>query len=187
MTNDPNWKLPEVPSFSLTSPDFVDGAHLPMWVRGSAGGGEDRSPALQWSGAPEGTQSYVLSVFDPDAPSGSGFWHWTLIDIPAGVTALVRGAGTEDDLLPPKAKRRRNEYGTDTFIGAAPPAGHGPHRYVYTLSALDIPTLEVAADATPAIVGLRLRPHIIGRAQIIGYQETTTDGKPAYGEDGASA
>ncbi|MGN7948543.1 YbhB/YbcL family Raf kinase inhibitor-like protein [Microbacterium sp. 22215] len=187
MTNDPNWKLPEVPSFSLTSPDFVNGAHLPGWVRGSATGGEDRSPALEWSGAPEGTQSYVLSVFDPDAPSGSGFWHWTLIDIPVGVTALLRGAGTEDDVLPPKARRRRNEYGTDIFIGAAPPAGHGPHRYVYTLSALDIPTLEVAADATPAIVGLRLRPHIIGRAQMIGYQETNADGTPAYGQNRASA
>lgn len=187
MTNDPNWKLPEVPSFSLTSPDFVAGAHLPGWARGSASGGEDRSPALEWTGAPVGTQSYVLTVFDPDAPSGSGFWHWTLIDIPAGVTALVRGAGTEDDLLPPKARRRRNEYGTDIFIGAAPPAGHGPHRYVYTLSALDTPALEVAADATPAIIGLRLRPHIIGRAQMIGYQETNTDGTPAYGQDGAYA
>lgn len=187
MTNDPNWKLPDVPTFTLTSPDFVDDGHLPLWVRGSAGGGQDRSPALEWRGAPEGTQSFVLTVFDPDAPSGSGFWHWTLIDIPGDVAFLAGGAGTDDSLLPAKAQRRRNEYGSDVFIGAAPPAGHGPHRYVYTVSALDIPSLEVTADATPAIVGLRLRPHIIGRAQIIGFQETTADGAPAYETDGAGA
>jgi Raf kinase inhibitor-like YbhB/YbcL family protein len=124
----------------------------------------------------------VLTVFDPDAPSGSGFWHWTLVDIPGSETSLARGAGTEVALLPVGARRYRNEYGTDTFIGAAPPAGHGPHRYFYTLSALNVPTLEVAANATPAIVGLRLRPHIIGRAQIVGYQETTADGDPAYAQ-----
>jgi len=178
MTNDPNWKLPAVPAFSLTSPDFGDRTELPLWVRGSAAGGEDRSPELQWSGAPGATKSFVLTVFDPDAPSGSGFWHWTLIDIPGDTISLPRGAGTDDTLLPPGASRRRNEYGTDVFIGAAPPAGTGPHRYVYTLSALDVRTLEVAADVTPAIIGLRLRPHIIGRAQLIGLTQTGTDGAP---------
>ncbi|WP_382304013.1 YbhB/YbcL family Raf kinase inhibitor-like protein [Herbiconiux sp. UC225_62] len=178
MTNDPNWKLPSVPAFTLSSPDFSNGGELPRWARGSAGGGEDRSPELHWEGAPAGTQSYVLTVFDPDAPSGSGFWHWTLIDIPAGIASLPRGAGTDDALLPAGAARRRNEYGTDVFIGAAPPAGTGPHRYTYTLSALDIPALEVAVDATPAIIGLRLRPHIIGRAQLIGLAQTGVDGAP---------
>lgn len=178
MTNDPNWKLPSVPVFTLTSPDFTRGGELPPWARGSAAGGEDRSPELHWEGAPVGTKSYVLTVFDPDAPSGSGFWHWTLIDIPADVTSLAVGAGTDDTLLPTGAARRRNEYGTDVFIGAAPPAGTGPHRYTYTLSALDVPTLDVAADATPAIVGLRLRPHIIGRAQLVGLAQTGADGEP---------
>ena len=178
MTNDPNWKLPSVPAFSLTSPDFPNGGELPLWVRGAAAGGQDRSPELHWEGAPAGTKSYVLTVFDPDAPSGSGFWHWTLIDIPGDVTSLPPGAGTDDTLLPAGAARRRNEYGTDVFIGAAPPAGTGPHRYTYTLSALDVPALEVAADVTPAIVGLRLRPHIIGRAQLIGLTQTGTDGAP---------
>ena len=178
MTNDPNWKLPEVPFFSLTSPDFSDGAELPLWARGSTAGGKGRSPALQWSGAPAATQSFVLTVFDPDAPSGSGFWHWTLIDIPGDTTSLPRGAGTDDALLPAGATRRRNEYGTDVFIGAAPPAGSGPHRYVYTLSALDVPILEVTADVTPAIIGLRLRPHIIGRAQLVGLAQTGLDGAP---------
>lgn len=178
MTNDPNWKLPRVPAFSLTSPDFTNGGELPRSARGAAAGGQDRSPELHWEGAPPRTGSYVLTVFDPDAPSGSGFWHWTLIDIPAGVTSLAAGAGTDDLLLPAGAVRGRNEYGTDVFIGAAPPAGTGPHRYTYTLSALDVPRLAVAADATPAIIGLRLRPHIIARAQLIGLTQTDADGHP---------
>ena len=172
MTNDPNWKLPDVPTFSLTSPAFEDHGALPTAARGAAAGGEDRSPALEWSGAPEGTQSYVLTVFDPDAPSGSGFWHWALTDIPADVTSLAAGAGTDDALLPTGSVRHRNEYGTNVFIGAAPPAGTGLHRYTYTLSALSVLTLEVASDVTPAIIGLRLRPHIIGRAQLVGLTET---------------
>lgn len=180
MTNDPNWKLPEVPSFTLSSPDFTEGGHLPLWARGIATGGQDRSPQLEWSDAPDGALSYVLTVFDPDAPSGSGFWHWTLVDIPGNLTSLPRNVGVDDTLLPAGAARHRNEYGTDLFIGAAPPAGHGPHRYVYTLSALNVARLDVATDATPAIIGLRLRPHIIGRAQLIGFQETTADGSPAY-------
>ncbi|MGN7222660.1 YbhB/YbcL family Raf kinase inhibitor-like protein [Curtobacterium flaccumfaciens] len=174
MTNDPNWKLPDVPSFTLTSPDFTSGSKLPDWVRGAAAGGEDRSPELTWSDVPAGTKSFVLTVFDPDAPSGSGFWHWTLTNIPGTATSIARGAGTgtDDALLPAGATRHRNEYGTDVFLGMAPPPGHGPHRYFYTLSALDIDKLDVPLDASPAIVGLRLRPHIIGRAQMIGIQET---------------
>jgi Raf kinase inhibitor-like YbhB/YbcL family protein len=172
MTNDPNWKLPDVPAFDLTSPDFAHGDVLPTSARGSDVGGEDRSPALTWSGAPEGTQSYVLTVYDPDAPTGSGFWHWSVTDIPASVTSLEAGAGTDDALLPEGATRRRNEYGTDTFLGAAPPAGHGPHRYVFTVSALDVPVLELPDGATPAVVGFMLREHLLGRAQLVGTQET---------------
>lgn len=172
MSNDPNWKLPDVPTFTLTSPDFTNGTTMPSWVRGAAVGGEDRSPELRWSGQPDKAASYVLTVYDPDAPSGSGFWHWTLTNIPGTATSIARGAGTDDSLLPAGATRHKNEYGTDVFLGMAPPAGHGPHRYFYTLSALDIPTLDVPSDASPAIVGLRLRQHIIGRAQLIGIQET---------------
>ncbi|PZF64049.1 YbhB/YbcL family Raf kinase inhibitor-like protein [Curtobacterium sp. MCPF17_047] len=172
MTNDPNWNLPDVPTFELTSPEFTDGGALPQEARGGDAGGADRSPELAWSGAPEGTRSFVLTVYDPDAPTGSGFWHWSLSDIPASVTSLPQGAGTDDALLPEGATRRRNEFGTDTFLGAAPPAGHGPHRYFFTLSALDVPTLEVPAEATPAVVGFMLREHLLGRAQLVGIQET---------------
>jgi Raf kinase inhibitor-like YbhB/YbcL family protein len=172
MANDPKWNLPEVPSFTLTSPDFTDGGPLPDWAGGTDAGGEDRSPALEWSGAPEGTQSYVLTVYDPDAPTGSGFWHWSLTDLPASVHELPQNAGTDDALLPAEALRRRNEFGTDTFLGAAPPAGHGPHRYFFTVSALEVPVLEAPADATPAVVGFLLRDHLLGRAQLVGMQET---------------
>ena len=172
MTNDPNWNLPDVPTFELTSPEFTDGGALPQEARGGDAGGADRSPELAWSGAPEGTRSFVLTVYDPDAPTGSGFWHWTLSDIPASVTSLPQGAGTDDALLPEGATRRRNELGTDTFLGADPPAGHGPHRYFFTLSALDVPVLEAPADATPAVVGFVLREHLLGRAQLVGTQET---------------
>jgi Raf kinase inhibitor-like YbhB/YbcL family protein len=172
MANDPLWRLPEVPTFILTSPDFSDGDALPTSARGTDAGGEDRSPALEWSGAPEGTQSYVLTVYDPDAPTGSGFWHWSLTDVPASATSLPAGAGTDDALLPAEALRRRNEFGTDTFLGAAPPAGHGEHRYFFTLSALDVPVLEVPADATPAVVGFMLREHLLARAVLVGTQET---------------
>lgn len=168
MTNDPNWRLPEVPSFSLTSPDFKDGQPLPDSARSSDLGGADRSPALVWSGAPETTQSYVLTMYDPDAPTGSGFWHWCVTDIPADVAGFDGGAGAADGPLPATATRRRNEYGSDTFLGAAPPAGHGLHRYFLTLSALDVPKLEVPDDATPAVVGFMLREHLVARAQLVG-------------------
>jgi len=176
MTNDPNWKLPEVPAFTLSSPDFTDGGELPEWVRGASAGGADRSPTLVWQGAPAETKSFVITVFDPDAPSGSGFWHATLLNVPGTISSLPQGAGTDDSLLPAGARRGRNEYGTNVFLGAAPPAGHGPHRYYYTVSALDIPQLEVDQDATPAIIGLRLRPHIIGRAQMVGLTQSGSDG-----------
>src|SRR4051794_5464100 len=107
MVNDPLWRLPEVPTFSLSSPDFDDGQPMPDWTRGGDVGGEDRTPALVWSGAPEGTASYVLTLYDPDAPTGSGFWHWSVTDIPAGVTHLESNAGAADGPLPEGATRRR--------------------------------------------------------------------------------
>ena len=88
MANDPNWNLPEVPSFELSSPDFKQGDQLPVWARGSGDGAEDRSPTLSWSGAPGETRSFAVTVFDPDAPMAGGYWHWAVYNIPATVTAL---------------------------------------------------------------------------------------------------
>ena len=93
MVNDPNWRLPEVPTFSLVSPDFRDGDTLPQWARSAGAGGEDRSPTLHWDGAPSGTRSFALTVYDPDAPTGSGWWHWAVCNLDAKVTSLPADAG----------------------------------------------------------------------------------------------
>ncbi|MBI5161012.1 MAG: YbhB/YbcL family Raf kinase inhibitor-like protein [Micrococcales bacterium] len=169
--NDPYARLPEVPVFELRSPDFAEGARLPLSARSGifGAGGEDRSPALEWSGAPEGTRSFVLTVYDPDAPTGSGFWHWSVRDIPGEATSLPADAGNPDaGLLPAGAVHGVNEAGLTRFLGAAPPQGHGEHRYFFTMSALSVPTLEVDAGATPALIGFTLLDSILGRAHLMG-------------------
>jgi Raf kinase inhibitor-like YbhB/YbcL family protein len=173
--NHPNWKLPEVPTFTLTSPDFEEGETLPQWARsGIAGaGGEDRSPTLHWSGAPSGTRSFALSCYDPDAPTGSGWWHWAVYNIPANIVALPQNAGDPDaGLLPPGAITLPNELRLERYLGAAPPAGHGEHRYVFTVSALDVERLDIPAGSTPAILGFQLASHVVARAQLTGVSET---------------
>jgi Raf kinase inhibitor-like YbhB/YbcL family protein len=166
MTNNPNWRLPVVPTFELTSPDFVDGGDLPAWSRYDGG---NRSPGLAWSRAPEGTKSYVVTLYDPDAPTGSGFWHWAVHDIPAEVTQLAAGVGSD---LPEGAVIIGNELRQAEYMGAAPPPGDGVHRYFFTVNALDVATLELAEGASPAILGITLRGHLLARAQIIGTQKT---------------
>lgn len=175
MTNDPLWNLPDVPRFDLTSGDFSDGDTLPQWARsGIAGaGGDDISPSLSWSGAPAETRSFALTMYDPDAPTGSGWWHWAVHGIPASVTALATNAGDpEAGLLPPGAVMLPNEIRLSRYLGAAPPAGHGDHRYFFVVSALDVEALDVPDDATPAYLGFVLRDHIIGRAVLTGLSRT---------------
>lgn len=175
MANDPNSRLPEVPSFTLTSEDFEQGSPLPRSTRsGIAGaGGDDRSPQLSWSGAPEGTKSFVLTMYDPDAPTGSGWWHWAVHGLPGELTSLPANAGDPDaGLLPEVAVTLPNELRLERYLGAAPPSGHGEHRYFFTLSALDVPSLDIPAGSTPAHLGFALRDHIIGRAQLMGTSET---------------
>ena len=173
--NNPFARLPEVPSFTVTSTDVADGQPFgPDQMSGAFGvpGGKDISPQLSWSGAPEGTKSYAVTVYDPDAPTGSGFWHWAVADIPASVTELPSDAGDDTGkLLPEGAITVRNDGGAARFIGAAPPAGHGRHRYFIVVHALDVEKLGVDGSASPAYVGFNIFSHVIGRAVLTATAE----------------
>jgi Raf kinase inhibitor-like YbhB/YbcL family protein len=166
--NDPFARLPEAATFTVTSTTITDGAPFPAeQMSGAFGvpGGQDISPQLSWSGAPEGTKSYAVTVYDPDAPTGSGFWHWAVADIPASVTELPEGAGDDSGSgLPDGAFQLPNDARTARFIGAAPPAGHGPHRYFVVVHALGVDAIGVPAEATPAYLGFTMASHILGRA-----------------------
>lgn len=162
--------LPQVPSFTVTSTDCTDGEVMPTpQVSGMMGaGGEDVSPHLSWSGFPEETQGFAVTVYDPDAPTASGFWHWVVTGIPASVTELPRGAGDQQGSgLPEGARQLRNDGGFPGYVGAAPPAGHGPHRYYVVVHALDVADMGVPADATPAFHGFNLFSHTLARATLV--------------------
>ncbi|HEX4213665.1 MAG TPA: YbhB/YbcL family Raf kinase inhibitor-like protein [Candidatus Dormibacteraeota bacterium] len=171
---DPYSFLPQVPAFTLRSDDIADGQMLAQpHVSGVMGaGGEDRSPHLAWSGFPENTRSFVVTCYDPDAPTASGFWHWELVDIPASVTVLAAGAGASDGSgLPQGAFHLHNDAGAPGYIGAAPPDGHGPHRYFFVVHAVDVPSLGIEAGATPAYLGFNLFFHTLARARIVPVWE----------------
>ena len=166
---DPYSLLPQAPSFNLTSPDFSDGQRLPTDFTTD---GQNVSPALEWSGFPDGTQSFVVSCYDPDAPTPSGFWHWNLVDVPASVTSLARGAGAADGSgLPDGAYQVRNDGGQPGFMGAAPPPGDREHRYFFAVHALDTAQLGVGRDASNAAVGFNVTFHTLARAVLVAtYQ-----------------
>jgi Raf kinase inhibitor-like YbhB/YbcL family protein len=162
--------FPDVATFELTSDDVADGATLSNAQVANFMGysGENLSPQLSWSGFPPEAKSFAVTVHDPDAPTGSGFWHWLALNIPADVHDLATGAGSEgSDDLPEGVLQLRNDAGTRGYVGSAPPPGDTPHRYVHTVHALDVEYLDVEADASPAFAGFNLRFHAIGRAQIV--------------------
>lgn len=162
---DPYDLLPPVPSFSLSSDDIAEGEALPQDFAHDSAGGRNVSPHLRWSGQPEGTKGFVVTCYDPDAPTGSGFWHWVLVGLPASTTELPRSAGSAGE--PPAGTFHvRNDYGTAAYGGAAPPPGDRPHRYIFAVHAVDTEDLGLDASATPAYVGFTVTFHVLARARL---------------------
>jgi Raf kinase inhibitor-like YbhB/YbcL family protein len=174
LPTDPYDALPKLPLFSLTSDSITNGQPLATpQISGIMGaGGEDVSPQLRWSGFPDETRSFAVTVYDPDAPTLSGFWHWAVANLPADVTALPDGVGDGRE-LPGGALQLVNDAGMRRYIGAAPPPGHGVHRYYVAVHAVDVEKLDLSEDASPAFLGFNLFQHAIARAYIYGTYEQT--------------
>lgn len=165
---DPYAPLKDLPTFELTSPDIADGEPIAEKFRAP----QSVSPELNWSGLPEGTKSIAVTCFDPDAPTAAGFWHWAAFNIPADATGLAQGASTEDASdLPEGTIQLSNDSGQRAHYGAAPPANHAPHRYMYAVHAVDVDKLDVPKDATPTVLGFNLYFHSIARTIITPWWE----------------
>jgi Raf kinase inhibitor-like YbhB/YbcL family protein len=154
--------LPEVPSFQLVSDDVAEGQPIALTHVHPGLGGDNVSPHLRWSGFPAETAGFAVTCLDPDAPTGSGFWHWSVVGIPADVTELAGGAA-----LPDGAFCVRNDYGDRDYGGPYPPQGDAPHRYFFAVHALKAPLADVTDDATPAVVGFNLTFATIARAFLV--------------------
>ena len=158
--------------FTLSSPDVAANSTIAgMHVSNSMGcSGGNISPRLEWSGTPAGTQSFALTVYDPDAPTGSGFWHWVVVNIPASTTSLARGAGTADGkALPAGSVQVATDFGVPGFGGPCPPVGDKPHRYIFTLFALKTPKLELPEHATAAVTGFLIHFNLIAQTGFTAY------------------
>ena len=161
-------------ALTLTSTSFNDGDylandHILSAVYGFGCEGGNLSPQFSWSGAPDGTQSYALTCFDPDAPTGSGFWHWVVVNIPASTTSLALGAGDPSaGTLPAGALQTRTDFGAPGYGGPCPPEGDHPHRYLFTLHAVGAPQLDVTADTSAAVIGFMLHFNTLEKTALMG-------------------
>lgn len=168
--------LTSAAGFQLSSPDIKAGSSIDRKFEfdGFGCSGENKSPVLQWSGAPAGTKSFAVTVYDPDAPTGSGWWHWSVINLPADVSSLPSNAGAAGGAnLPKGASHVRIDYGVAAWGGMCPPPGDKPHRYIFTVHALKTDKLELPADATAALAGYMINANAVGKASF-----TATYGRP---------
>lgn len=155
----------------LASPDIKKGAMISdeQVFNGFGCTGKNISPALSWSGAPAGTKSFALTVYDPDAPTGSGFWHWVVFNLPASTAELKKNAGDlKANLMPAGAVQSRTDFGVPGWGGPCPPKGDKPHRYIFTIFAVDVDHLDAAADTSAAVVGFNLHFHTLAKATLTG-------------------
>ncbi len=152
---------------ALTSPDFENGGSLPLFAWSTSRGGEDLAPTLEWGEPPEGTKSFAVSCFDPDAPTGSGYWHWAVCDLPSSLRSLPSSRGNAD-AMPDRSLVLPNEVGSNDYLGAAPPPGTGVHRYFFVVDALDVDVLDIGASSTPAILGFNRHFHSLARGILVG-------------------
>ncbi len=159
-------------SFVLSSPDIPANSSIAkrFEFNGFGCAGENLSPALQWKGAPQGTKSFAVTVYDPDAPTGSGWWHWMVINIPASVSELPAGTGAQNSkTLPAGAAQARIDYGYAGWGGTCPPQGDKPHRYIFTVFALKTEKIDVPADATAALTGFMINANALGKASFTAH------------------
>lgn len=155
--------------FTLSSNDITQGKFMAKAQEFNGFGctGDDVSPHLAWKNAPAGTKSFAITVYDPDAPTGSGWWHWQIVNIPAEVTKLAADAGsTKKNLAPHGSMQINNDYGSRGFGGACPPAGHGIHHYRFTVHALSVEKLELPEDASGALAGYMINANTIASATL---------------------
>ncbi|MEW6768926.1 MAG: YbhB/YbcL family Raf kinase inhibitor-like protein [Pseudomonadota bacterium] len=159
-------------TFKVTSDSFKDGDYLGKdhilssdFGFGCAGG--NKSPHLKWSGAPAGTKSFAVTCYDPDAPTGSGFWHWVAIGIPASVTELALGAGSAGGKMPDGSLQTRTDFGAPGYGGPCPPEGDHPHRYFFTVHAVG-GEIKATPDTSAAVVGFQLHFNTLAKAAVMG-------------------
>jgi len=165
MKRDPYDQLPTVAGFRVNGTEVLDGKEMPRSAVSEGSGGSNVSPRLSWYGFPDGTRSFVLTMYDPDAPTPSGFWHWAVADIPASVTELDAGAGSRgDEGLPAGARHLRNDAGERGYLGPAPPPGSGTHRFFIAVHAIDVESIGVPDDASPAYLSFQMLGHTLARA-----------------------
>ena len=158
--------------FKLSSPEIKPGSTMAksFEFNGFGCSGENRSPALKWSGAPRDTRSFAVTMYDPDAPTGSGWWHWVVINIAADVSELAGGAGSlNSTTLPKGAVQGRTDFGVAAWGGTCPPQGDKPHRYIFTIHALKVPKLELPPNATAALAGYMIHANELGQAGFTAF------------------
>jgi Raf kinase inhibitor-like YbhB/YbcL family protein len=155
--------------FTLTSPDVEEGGTIAKEQVFNAFGctGENVSPALSWTGAPSDTKSFAVTLYDPDAPTGSGWWHWVIFNIPESVAELPKGAGDPaSGKAPAGSVQSRTDYGTPGYGGPCPPEGDSPHHYIFTVYALNTDHLDIDKSASGAMVGFNLHATMIDKATL---------------------